>query len=146
MTRAQAKKIKSMSFRATTIGVHLSIGKEEIMVCGPIEVVSRICINMPSASRQSWMTLAFTDSYDNQKQILIQDNALDDAHYWALLGDLYQENFHITRGFEETLREYLIQTLAQTHEFELIHTIPIHSVYLSDNTPGRPSLYESYVS
>lgn len=146
MTNALAEKIKCMSFRRTEIGVHLSNGREEFMICGPLEVVSRIRINMPSTSPQSWMTLAFTDSFDNTKQILIQDNALDDEHYWALLGDLYQENFHITRGFEETVRDYLIQTLAQTHEFELKDTVPVHSVYLSDNKPGRPSLYESYVS
>ncbi|MDO8909229.1 MAG: hypothetical protein Q7W55_12120 [Pseudohongiella sp.] len=146
MTKAQAEKIKSMSFRLTAIGVQLKTGRDEIMVCGPLEVVSRIRINMPSALPQSWMTLAFTDSCDRQKQILIQDNALDDAHYWALLGDLYQENFHITRGFEEVVRDYLLHTLAQTHEFELRHTVPVHSVLLSNNTPGRPSLYESYLS
>jgi hypothetical protein len=146
MTRAQAEKIKYMSFRLTSIGVHLSSGRDEIMVCGPLEIVARIRINMPSASPQSWMTLAFTDSYDRPKQMLIQDNALDDEHYWALIGDLYQENFHITRGFEEVVRGYLSQTLAQTHEFELSHTVPVHTVYLSDNKPGRPSLYETYVS
>lgn len=146
MTRAQAEKIKCMSFRLTAIGVHLSNGRDEIMVCGPIEVVSRIRINMPTTSPQSWITLAFTDSFDNPKQILIQDHALDDEHYWALLGDLYQENFHITRGFEETLRDYLQQTLAQTREFELRHTVPVHSVYLDSNRPGRKSLYEELVS
>lgn len=146
MTKAMSEKLKCMSFRATAVGIHLSNGRDDIMICGPLEIVSRIRINMPAALPQSWMTLAFTDSYDKPKQILIQDNALDDEHYWALLGDLYQENFHIARGFEEIFRDYLIQTLAQTHEFELKHTIPIHSVYLSDNKPGRPSLYESYVS
>jgi hypothetical protein len=144
MTKAQAEKIKCMSFRLTDVGVHLSNGREEIMICGPLEVVSRIRINMPSALPQSWMTLAFTDSYDRPKQILIQDNALDNEHYWAFLGDLYQENFHINRGFEEVVRDYLLQTLDRTHEFELRHTVPVHSVYLSDNTPGRLSLYESY--
>lgn len=146
MTKAQAKKIKCMSFRATAIGVHLSNGTEEIMVCGPLEIVSRIRINMPSASPQSWITLAFTDSFDTPKQILIQDNALNDEHYWALLGDLYQEHFHITRGFEEVVRDYLIETLAQTHEFELKHTIPMHSVYLGSDRPGRKSLYEELIS
>lgn len=146
MIEALAGKIKRMSFRLTEIGVHIRNGREEIMICGPLEVVSRIRINMPSTSPQSWMTLAFTDSLDNPKQILIQDNALDDEHYWALLGDLYHENFHINRGFEEMVRDYLILSLVQTHEFELKDTIPIHSVYLSDNKPGRPSLYESCFS
>lgn len=146
MTKAQAEKIKCMSFRVTDIGVHLSNGRDEIMICGPLAVVSRIRINMPFTSPQSWMTLAFTDALENTRQILIQDNALDDEHYWALLGDLYQENFHITRGFEETVRDYLIHTLAQTHEFELRHTVPIHCVYLGSDRPGRRSLYEELVS
>ncbi|MBU2098553.1 MAG: hypothetical protein KKD00_07305 [Gammaproteobacteria bacterium] len=146
MTKAQVERIKSMSFRLTDIGVHLSNGKEEIMICGPLEVVSRIRINMPVTSPQSWMTLAFTDLHNNSKQILIQDNALNDEHYWALLGDLYQENFHITRGFEETVRNYLIHSLEHTHEFELRDTVPVHSVYLDNDRPGRKSLYEELVS
>lgn len=146
MTRVQAERIKKMNFRQTSIGVHLNNGREEIMICGPIGVVSRIRINMHLASPQTWITLAFTDCDDMQKQILIQDHALDDGHYWALLGDLEQENFHVSRGFEEVVREYLLQTIADTHEFELRHTVPVHFVYLSNNRPGSPSLYESYVS
>lgn len=145
MTTVLAEKLRSSHFRSTPIGVTLCRGQDEIMICGPLDVVSRIRINMATALPQSWMTLEYTNSEEHSRQILIQDTALDDEHYWALLGDLYQEKFYINRGFEEAVRDYLLQRLQQTHEFELRHTIPMHAVYLSNNKPGRLSLYESYV-
>ena len=145
MTTVLAEKLRSSRFRSTPFGVTLCTGNDEIMICGQLDVVSRIRINMATALPQSWMTLAFVSADEQRRQILIQDTALDDEHYWALLGDLYQEKFYINRGFEESVRDYLLQRLQQTHEFELKHTIPMHSVYLSNNKPGRQSLYESFV-
>lgn len=146
MTREQAEKIRTTSYRLTSIGVHLTNGDGEIMICGPLDVVSRIRINMPAALPQSWMTLSFQDIADQPKQILIQDSALDDEHYWAMLGDLDQEKFYVHRGYEEFVRDYLRKRLACTPEFELRHTIPVHSVYLGRDRPGRRSLYEELVS
>lgn len=116
------------------------------MISGPLDIVSRIRINMPAAMPQAWMTLAYRTNDDQDRQILIMDTALDDEHYWALLSDLHHERFYINRGFEESLRNYLLQRLQETHEFELRHTVPVHSVYLANNRPGSRSLYESLVS
>lgn len=146
MTTTSAGIFKSGRFRQTPFGVNLCSRHDEIMICGPLDIVSRLRINMPSALPQSWMTLTYTNRDDENRQILILDTALDDEHYWALLGDLYQEGFYVNRGFEESVRDYLIYRLQQTHEFGLKHMVPVHSVYLSKNKPGRKSLYESFIS
>jgi len=146
MTTIWAGTRKTGHFRLTQFGVNLCSGSEEIMISGPLDIVSRIRINMPAAMPQAWMTLAYRTNDDQDRQILIMDTALDDEHYWALLSDLHHERFYINRGFEESLRNYLLQRLQETHEFELRHTVPVHSVYLANNRPGSRSLYESLVS
>lgn len=135
---------KALNYTPTPDGVFMSDGSQKTLICNFIDVHSRICIDVPMAIPQCWITLSFSDSTGQKKQAIILSCMLDEERFWSLLGDLYQEEFIVHTGFEQSVRDYLLRRVAATHEFRLSETRPTRQVYLSGDRPGWGTLYDNF--
>jgi hypothetical protein len=135
---------KTLSYSLTPEGVGMHDGTQEILICDAIDVHSRICIDVPMAIPQHWITLTFSDAEGQEKQVILLDCMLQENRFWSLLGDLYQEDFRVRAGFEQSVRDYLLHRARIIHEFRLSETTPSQAVYLSDDRPGWGALYDNF--
>lgn len=136
----------TIQYQLMNDGVYCYNGQAIKMICDHIDVLSRIRIDIPGAPAQSWLILGFRSRDGEDKQAMVRGSVLGDEHFWSLLGDLLEENFRVTRGFEEQVQRYLQQRFDCIHEFDVNQTLPTNSVYLSTDRTGWGGLYNNFVA
>lgn len=136
---------QSARFKLFNDGVYRLHGHGVSLICGHIDILSRFSVAIPATAPQSWLILGFRSRGGIQKQAMVLDSVLLDEHFWSLLGDLYKEDFPVTRGCEEQVRGFLQDRCHHIHEFELNQTLPVSAVYLSTNRSAWAGLYEDFV-